>query len=361
MYTFLRLLNYAIDYLRTASLFNYALRIDANLKTDAVVVLIHRLEFRSGGLRNIARIVNSLSRSYNLPLLIYVQNTSISDSEIFKEYEFEGVLIDKLPKEANQVVTSSWVFCSQISEYIISSKGKWTHIIQDYDELFFPVSTRYFIAAMVKSEPDSFIASGKWMRLKKNTIYLPFPIDKKIYNVVAESSNRDIDVLFFHKPEMPRRCANLCELIAERLLELKPDLKIGFYGSKISKWLVKANVTHFGAVPSLIELANLYQRSRVGISVNLTNPSLIPFEQASCGCYPLSPYIDNYYPEFELPFIHVSGTVDDFCKHIICELEEKKSVLKSKELIDYYLKKNLICNLDSFPLFINEAIQNQIL
>jgi glycosyltransferase involved in cell wall biosynthesis len=350
----LKKLFYLMDYRRTARTLGDRLRFDELNQSGGIALVIYRLESRSGGQRNIARIANALSEGFGKQLLVYVQNKSKQDEAIFRDYAFNGSLIYNLPKSVQNIITTTWLLGDEISEYARRCNAKWMHIIQDYDELFFPISTKYFHAARVKVGPDAFLASGKWMKLPGHTVYLPFPVDREIYNRSSAGVTRDIDVLMFHKPELPRRCAYLCEEIANELLIMNPNIRIGFYGAKQSKWVVKSKVTHFGALPSLEQLAVLYRRSKIGISLNLTNPSLIPFEQMACGCYPLSPHIEGY-PEFDLPGIHVDGSVKEFATHVLDMVNNDKREELAQILDTEYITNGFICGKDEFPAYVKSA------
>ncbi|MFK7090828.1 hypothetical protein AAFM71_18675 [Chromobacterium violaceum] len=347
---------YALEYKRTSSSLSTPLRwVKTPESSNKLVLLVFRLEPRSGGLRNIARIANALQESYDSELFVYVQNKSSQDAELFKEYSFDGQLIYELPTECRFYVTSSWIFGSEIESKISKGKTKWIHIIQDYDELFFPVSTKYFHAYNVRNYADIYISSGKWMNLPGNVIQLPFPIDESIYNV-ENKKGKDLDVLFFHKPEMPRRSAFLCEQIAQELLLRRPNLKIAFYGSGISKWVTTAKVINFGSIPTLKELSDLYRRTRVGVSVNFTNPSIIPFEQLACGCKPLSPTLDAY-PEFYIDGISIAGGVSSFCDAVIHTLDQNLEESALRAIYSGFLKSGLICRKEDFVQIIQDSIK----
>ncbi|VVE49292.1 hypothetical protein PCE31106_04573 [Pandoraea cepalis] len=349
-------LYYALEYKRTARTLSQRIRQSRESSSDAMLVVIDRLEARSGGLRNVGRIVNALAVSLKRKTSIYIQNSGKQDAALIKEYQFEGELIDHVPEGVEIIVSSTWALSEELKNYVRKNHSKWIHIIQDYDELFFPVSTKYFYAANVKSGPDAFISSGKWMTLPGRVAGLPFPVDSQIYHELTKPNvEREVDVLFFHKPELPRRCAFLCEQIAEQLLTNRPSLRIAFYGSNLSKHLVSAKVEHFGAVPSIQELADLYRRSKIGISSNLTNPSLIPFELAACGCLPLSPYL-NSHPEFHLPEIHVNGGIDEIVKKILSELDSENLPGKCRKLSEWYLAEGYICDRSSFADIVGREI-----
>lgn len=357
MLNFLKSLYIAADYRRSAASLNHTLRIGGPATADTMVVLVYRLEPHSGGLRNVARIVNALALHLGKSIQIYIQNPQKTDAMLIEEYGFKGGSAESLQTAADLYVTTSFIFSLSLPDLLAKFPSHWNHIIQDYDELFFPISTRYYHAAKVKTGPEAFIASGKWMRLPGRTAYLPFPVDTAIYHAHPDITvERDIDVLFFHKPELPRRCALVCEQFAEALLAVQPDLRIAFYGSPLSKWLTKARVQHLGALPSLEALGNLYRRSRVGVSFNLTNPSLIPFEHMASGCMPVSPYVQSP-REFHLPGIHVDGTLSQLTEHILARLKETDLQAQALSLYDAYVSQGYLCSKQNFDRVVAEAIE----
>lgn len=357
MLNLLKNLYIASDYKRSATSLNHTLRVGRPAAADTMVVLLYRMEPHSGGLRNVARIVNALAAHLGKSVQLYIQNPQKTDLMLAKEYGFNGDIATLLQTAADLYVTTSFIFSLSLPDLLAKYPSRWNHIIQDYDELFFPVSTRYYHAAKVKVGPEAFIASGKWMRLPGRTAYLPFPVDRAIYNVhPGIAVERDIDVLFFHKPELPRRCALVCEQLAEVLLAARPDLRIAFYGSSLSKWLTRARVQHLGALPSLEALGDVYRRSRVGVSFNLTNPSLIPFEHMACGCMPLSPYVESP-PEFHLPGIHVDGTLSQLSEHILERLKEVDLQAQALSLYEAYVSQGYLCSKQDFDHAVVAAIE----
>lgn len=357
MINLLKNLYIAADYKRSAASLNHTLRVGGPASAGTMVVLVYRLEPRSGGLRNVARIVNALAGHLGKSIQLYIQNPEKTDAALTREYGFRADVASSLPTAADLYVTTSFIFSLSLPDLLAKFPSRWNHIIQDYDELFFPISTRYYHAAKVKVGPEAFIASGKWMRLPGRTAYLPFPVDPAIYHASpASAAKRDIDVLFFHKPELPRRCALVCEQLAETLLAARPDLRIAFYGSNLSKRLTKARVEHLGALPSLEALGNVYRRSRVGVSFNLTNPSLIPFEHMASGCMPVSPYVESP-PEFHLPGIHVEGTLNQLSEYILARLEQPDLEAQALSLYDSYLDQGYLCRKEDFGRAVIEAIE----
>jgi hypothetical protein len=345
------------DYRRSSDSLEHTLRLSNESDGGNIVLMIYRLEPRSGGLRNIARIANAISAHLGKKLQLYIQNESKQDQQLIVDYGFNGKMCGCLPSSAHLFITTSFIFSLSLPDVLRQTSGRWIHIIQDYDELFFPVSTRYYHAAKVKSGPESFIASGKWMRLPGKTAHLPFPVDTSIYNIDSQPKiPREIDVLFFHKPELPRRCALLCEQIAATLLKRYPDLRIAFYGSSLSKWLVSPRVQHLGALPTLSALSDVYRRSKIGVSFNLTNPSLIPFEQMACGCLPISPYTDIP-NEFYLPGVHVDGTLNQLTEHIFNKLQQDSLESNALDLYRIYSEQGYLCTKEKFDSAVIDAVR----
>jgi hypothetical protein len=355
MYQFFKELLHCISYEYTKRSVNPKLNFQEGGYIDTLI-LIDRLEVRSGGVRNIARITQGLTSDIFGKKLVYIQNPSKDDEKIFLDYGFDCDLTYEAPKKFKNLITGSWTFSHIVYEMQnLNQDFIWTHIIQDFDEYFFPISTRNYFSRNARIYPNRFIVSGMWMKFDKPSINLPFPVDYELYK--NYNSERDIDVIMFHKPEMPRRCAYLLEIIANELLKNNPHIKIGCYGSNLSKYIFRnKRVIHFGAPTKLSSLVEIYNRVKIGISMNTTNPSLIPFEQAACGCQPLSP---SYYAEnkFNLNMIHVGNSISEFIEYINNALIYDKTCERANEILNYYKNNNMICNSKEFQLIINKELE----
>lgn len=354
MYNLIKQIYHSLLYFYARKALSVSLRFVDGGNHDDIVILVDRLEARSGGVRNIARIANAIPIHDGAKKYIYVNSASSVDMTVFKEYGFEGELVYKIPSRVKNYVSGHWLFAIELNNIRSTKDISWTHIIQDYDEYFFPISSKNYLASLARKLPERFIVSGKWMRLGDSAIYLPFPVDMDLYKDIKIS--RDIDILFFHKPEMPRRCAYLLERIA--LILAERGYRIGFYGSNFSKYIYRStSITHFGAPKTLNELVVLYNRARIGVSFNSTNPSLIPFEQAACGCLPMSP---GYVAEdsFLLPFIHHVSDIDKFCSCVTEKLSKNQGCLTEEvtKILEYYIAGEYICDTKIFSKILSDNL-----
>jgi glycosyltransferase involved in cell wall biosynthesis len=91
-------------------------------------------------------------------------------------------------------------------------------------------------------------------------------------------------VVFFAKPEMPRRCFELGVMALEKFHVLQPEVEIVLFGSKhVENRALPFPATIKSVLPTLDDLAQLYSNADVGIVFSTTNPSLVPYEMMACG------------------------------------------------------------------------------
>lgn len=93
------------------------------------------------------------------------------------------------------------------------------------------------------------------------------------------SSNR---VVFYARHETRRRGAELGLLALALLKKERPDVEVVLYGSEALPYKLPFEFTPAG-IPGERELAALYRGATVGLSVSLTNYSLVPQEMLACG------------------------------------------------------------------------------
>ena len=112
-----------------------------------------------------------------------------------------------------------------------------------------------------------------------------FPVDNSIYRADAASGKeRGKRILYFAKPEMPRRCFLIGTMALREFHRLRPDYEILFFGSGNAKQYPQDYpVSYLDVVPTLQDLAELYATSAAGLVFSTTNPSLVPYEMMACG------------------------------------------------------------------------------
>lgn len=163
------------------------------------------------------------------------------------------------------------------------------YFVQDFEPMFAPMSSEYVLAENTYRLGLYHITSGPWceMVLRREfgaaADHFLFPVDRDIYypRPRTYSGKR---LLFFAKPEMPRRCFELGVMALRHFHRLRPDYEIVMFGSAhAAKQKYDFPVTFLDIVPTLDDLAQLYSNADAGMVFSTTNPSLVPYEMMACG------------------------------------------------------------------------------
>lgn len=165
------------------------------------------------------------------------------------------------------------------------------YFVQDFEPYFSALSSAYYLAENTYKFGYSHICSGPWIdrvlreRYGAESRYFQFPLDTKIYNTSYRRIKQNPNIVFFAKPEMPRRCFEL-GIEALRIFKCNnPNVEIILFGSTVlSPDMVPFEATILNYVPTLQGLAELYANADLGVVFSPTNPSLVPYEMMSCGC-----------------------------------------------------------------------------
>lgn len=165
------------------------------------------------------------------------------------------------------------------------------YLVQDYEPLFYPMSTQYVMAESTYRFGFMHICSGLWCKTFLETKfgawaeYFQFPVDKNVYYSLNNVKRDDKTIIFFAKPEMPRRCYELGISALRKLNKKRPDIKIVLYGSNnLNEAKIPFEAECLGLLPTIEDLANLYRTATLGLVFSTTNPSLVPYEMMLCGC-----------------------------------------------------------------------------
>jgi len=136
------------------------------------------------------------------------------------------------------------------------------------------------------------ITSGPWpLRMLEKEwgitdgAFFRFPIDRGIYHAPSSPrTNARKRIVYFARPDMPRRCYPLGVAALQLVKQERPDVEIVFYGDKAEKFQhVPFEFTNVGMTPQISDLGDLYRSADVGVCFSTTNPSLVPFEMMACG------------------------------------------------------------------------------
>ncbi len=163
------------------------------------------------------------------------------------------------------------------------------YFVQDFEPAFAPAGTEYVLAENTYRLGLYHIASGPWCEnilrseFQAEVDHFVFPVDRATYRP-GDRTRPNKNLLFFAKPEMPRRCYELGVLALEKFHTICPDVEIILFGSRSvdpSAVPFPCSVRH--VLPSIQDLASMYASADVGMVFSTTNPSLVPYEMMACG------------------------------------------------------------------------------
>jgi glycosyltransferase involved in cell wall biosynthesis len=254
--------------------------------------IVPRLIIGGGGHRNIIRCAYHLEQLGHDVSLHFIDSHDPGDvvATQVREHFYPlrghiGLLNDAFPK-CDIAFATHWSTVAP-AEDMQDRIGEIVYFVQDFEPFFYAMGSEYVLAETTYRKGFYAITSGIWCEHFLRDSYgaeadhFQFPIDRTIYfdRKAARRRNR---VIFFAKPEMPRRCYEIGVQALRRFHTLQPDVEIVFYGSS-HQLPVDFPVTQLGMLPGPDDLAKLYNEAMVGIAFSTTNPSLVPYEMMACG------------------------------------------------------------------------------
>ncbi len=258
----------------------------------SIAWIVPRLIIGGGGHRNIIRCAYHLEKLGHKVSLHFMDSHDPGDvvrSQVREHfYPFEGYvgLLDEHFPKSDIVFATHWSTVAH-AERFQERFGEIVYFVQDFEPFFYAMGSEYVLAETTYRKGFYAITSGIWCEHFLRNSYgaeadhFQFPIDRTIY-FDRKSPRRDNRVIFFAKPEMPRRCYEIGVQALRILHKLRPDTEIVFYGSAHST-SVDFPVRQLGMLPGPNDLAKLYSEATVGLAFSTTNPSLVPYEMMACG------------------------------------------------------------------------------
>jgi hypothetical protein len=248
----------------------------------------------SGGQRNIFRMAHFL-QSFGHDVTLFFLNVSETAEQLralLHEhfYPFEGRVVARAEDLSYQDVVMATHWSTVDPALATGAKaGEIMYFVQDFEPLFTAMGSDYVLAENTYRLGLYHICSGPWCAallrrdFKAEADFFKFAIDREIYYPTDQErpSNR---IVFFAKPEMPRRCFEIGLRALEELNRLKPGLDIVMFGSnQVNPSDVPFPVTVRGMVPTLEGIGDMYRAATLGMVFCTTNPSAVPIEMMACG------------------------------------------------------------------------------
>lgn len=246
-----------------------------------------------GGHRNIIRIANYLSLFGHDVTIYFTKLIDSSDKiklKIKKNMYDTDIKIEKWDNKIDEcdiLVATNWTTVELVTANASKAKSL-AYFVQDFEPSFYPFGSHYILAEETYKKGLFHICSGPWCDLLLKNKYgaradhFTFPIDTSIYNVKSIIRSKK-QILFFAKPEMPRRCYEIGIKALEIFKSKRPEIKIVLYGSTQINNKFNFEVEIKKVLPKLTDLAELYAESTIGMVFSTTNPSLVPYEMMACG------------------------------------------------------------------------------
>lgn len=246
----------------------------------------------SGGHTTIFRILNYLQR-HGYSNRIYFYNPYGADLKYYEGivrnyYGFGSEVGDVRDgmADADAIVATAWP--SAYAVYNSRCAGKRFYFVQDYEPYFHPVSTQSVLAENTYRMGFQGIAAGRWLAEKLSrdfgmeTDFFPFGCDTAQYR--RNPASRRPGVAFYARFGTPRRAVELGLLALELFAKRHPQVELHLFGEDLGR-LPFEFVNHGPTTPA--RLNEIYNRCFAGLSLSLTNVSLVPHEMLAAGCIPV--------------------------------------------------------------------------
>ena len=242
----------------------------------------------SGGHTTIFRAIKHLEAN-GYRSRIYLYHPALTDPVhyagiIGRHYGFDGPVerLEGRMADAHGVVATNWG--SAYAVFNARCAGKRFYLVQDFEPDFHPVGVERVLAESTYSMGFHALTAGKWLAGKLSADYgmsaspFDFGCDTLSY---ANRGEPRTGIAFYARPSTPRRGFELGLLALQLFADRNPNIEIHLYGERVGATPFRC-VDHGLATPA--ELNDLYNCCFAGLSLSLTNVSLVPLEMLAAGC-----------------------------------------------------------------------------
>ncbi len=263
----------------------------------------------SGGHTTIFRMIRYLeAHGYRNRLHFY--NVYGGDHDYYasiarKFYGFEGPImtLDAAGMDdAHAIVATSWATAYPV--YNALSRGMRFYFVQDYEPWFYPVGALSLLAENTYRMGFHAITAGKWLSSKLRCEFgmqadsFDFGCDTAAYSVLPGIQRNGI--VFYARPEAARRGFELGLMTMELFAAQHPEVELHIYGERMGRLPFRFH-DHGRVSPE--QLNRIYNQCFAGLSLSLTNVSLVPHEMLAAGCIPVVNDAEQNRVVLDNPFI----------------------------------------------------------
>lgn len=264
------------------------------IRPETIHWILPRLSAGSGGHRTATRMIRHLVEcGYKLTVWIYDPRPSEVPriaADLEKFYDLKGVEAYPLTEPDSiaadiLVATDAWTAIAAASVVRVIKKF---YFVQDFESLFHEAGSLSVLLNYTYTLGFYPITAGPWLKeLLKSTFNVEadafeLACDHDIYNTEQRKEPDHPTVVFYARGNTPRRCVELGFAALETLKRRMPQVNVILFGVEKAHERIPFNAEVHGII-SPREIAKLYARSTVGLSLSATNHSLIPNEMMACG------------------------------------------------------------------------------
>lgn len=307
--------------------------------------IVPRLIIGGGGHRNIIRAAHHL-QSFGHDVALHFTSSDDQAGQLKHLvrqhfYAFEGTIkaYDGEFRETDIIFATHWTTV----DAALRAKNRTKEImyfVQDFEPAFAPMGSEYVLAENTYRLGLYAITSGPWCEhmLKRDfgaeADHFRFPVDTAVYRPWPRSKP-NTNLVFFAKPEMPRRCFELGAMALAHVHRARPNVELILFGSaKAREQKVGFPATYLEVVPTIQDLAHMYANADAGLVFSTTNPSLVPYEMMACGC----PVIDLNRPGNEVNYggrqdiaLLVDPIPENMAREIVTFLDSQEERARRRE------------------------------
>ena len=224
--------------------------------------------------------------------------------------------------DADAVFATSWP--TAYAAFNDPSAGKRFYLVQDFEPYFFPLGSLATLAENTYRMDFYGVTAGRWLAGKLHAEYameadsFDFGCDADHYRLLSGVTRNGIS--FYARRGTPRRGVRARDHGARALRAARPDIEIHFYGEKVGK--LPFPVVDHGVV-SVDQLNEIYNRCFAGLSLSMTNVSLVPYEMLAAGCVPVVNEAEHNRIVLDNPFVQYAAPTPPELARALVEVVER--------------------------------------
>jgi glycosyltransferase involved in cell wall biosynthesis len=261
----------------------------------SIVTIVPSFRRGSGGHATIVRLLLELRRrGHEVSVWLedsegrHARESPALTARSFEEF-FAGEQIDlhtdmRSWSGADVVLATGWQTVPRA--LLLEGASARAYLVQDHEPDFYGASAQALWAADTYRRGLHCIAASPWLaellRERYGASVTPFDLafDHDLYRPEAIPRRDDL-VVFYARAATPRRAVPLGLAALSELTRRREGVEVALFGESAAATAAFPH-TDLGVLDA-VRLADLYRRASVGMSLSLTNPSLISLEMMACG------------------------------------------------------------------------------